>query len=412
MLMYIILILLLFETIIGNITGFTYIDEIVVTALSIMAIIKIIYNRKFYLTKKEKKIALSVIFIYLLGIISTFVYNIQGNIFIGVASGFLSIKSFLGYLSFRILFNDSLTKRKNEHFFLLLIETIIICTAIIGFFDRFLLIFPRNDFRWFYNTTSLYFSKITYLAFFASILMLILYYYRKCIFKSNTLLIIDMICCTFLILLTGRMKAIGFLIFFVSLIFLSDIRTRKKINIWYLIIPSCLTLICAYNSIINYFFDSNTARSILLTTSWQIAKDYFPLGSGFGTFGTDFSRQYYSLLYNIYGIAQVYGISIEYPAFICDSSLPSMIAETGFLGLLLFIYIFYNFFTNISAYNTKKIVFCYSILIYAVIEATGDTIFMSSRGVCLFVVYAYFINTFNFNKQTLNDYNEKLKVSL
>lgn len=75
-------------------------------------------------------------------------------------------------------------------------------------------------------------------------------------------------------------------------------------------------------------------RALLYKTGERIANDDFPLGVGFGRFGSYPSRIYYSPVYDQYELSGVYGLSRSYPDFIDDTSWPSVMGEAGYLGLV------------------------------------------------------------------------------
>jgi hypothetical protein len=78
-------------------------------------------------------------------------------------------------------------------------------------------------------------------------------------------------------------------------------------------------------------------RSRLYSAGSQIADDNFPLGVGFGRFGSYPSRIYYSPVYDQYGLSGIYGLSRAYPDFIDDTTWPSVMAETGYAGLAVYL---------------------------------------------------------------------------
>jgi hypothetical protein len=80
-----------------------------------------------------------------------------------------------------------------------------------------------------------------------------------------------------------------------------------------------------------------TARARLYITSEHIAADNFLLGAGFGRFASYASRLYYSPVYQQYGLNSVWGLSRKYPKFIDDTSWPSVIGETGYGGLVIYL---------------------------------------------------------------------------
>ena len=103
-----------------------------------------------------------------------------------------------------------------------------------------------------------------------------------------------------------------------------------------------------YNQYINVDDDTTTARVALNVTSLKIAADHFPFGVGHGTFASPTSRQTHSEVYYQYEIDHIYGLSFERDGgcFMCDTFWPMIIGETGFLGLCLYLLIFYYVFKD------------------------------------------------------------------
>jgi hypothetical protein len=74
------------------------------------------------------------------------------------------------------------------------------------------------------------------------------------------------------------------------------------------------------------------ARVALYEGAVAIAGDHFPLGVGFGRYGSWVSRTEYSDVYYEYGLDRTYGLGPEYPAFITDSFWPEILGEAGVVG--------------------------------------------------------------------------------
>ncbi len=82
--------------------------------------------------------------------------------------------------------------------------------------------------------------------------------------------------------------------------------------------------------------DRVTPRGLLFSTSYQISKDKFPLGVGFGRFGSAPSENPYSRVYEQYGLSTVRGLSQEQPTYLNDTSWPTILGESGFIGLMFY----------------------------------------------------------------------------
>jgi hypothetical protein len=77
-------------------------------------------------------------------------------------------------------------------------------------------------------------------------------------------------------------------------------------------------------------------RAVLYKTGERIANDNFPLGAGFGRFGSYPSRIFYSPVYDHYEVSGIYGLSRAYPDFIDDTTWPSVAGETGYGGAIIY----------------------------------------------------------------------------
>ncbi|MDD5440493.1 MAG: hypothetical protein PHS37_09955 [Candidatus Omnitrophica bacterium] len=130
---------------------------------------------------------------------------------------------------------------------------------------------------------------------------------------------------------------------------------------------------------------SSLARNVLYETSFRIAHDCFPLGSGLGTFGGWISALYYSPLYARYGIDNIYGLQKDAKySFIMDTFWPYVIGQCGFLGLILYAAILAVFLIGmiriirqtrdvfIRAFTLASIM----ILIEALVESFAEPIFL------------------------------------
>lgn len=86
-------------------------------------------------------------------------------------------------------------------------------------------------------------------------------------------------------------------------------------------------------------------RLIMYFASFQIALDHFPIGSGAGSFGSLASISgYFSPLYDIYGVSVVPSNTqeaVESGAHtLLDTYWPHILAEAGFIGTILIVYLF------------------------------------------------------------------------
>lgn len=179
------------------------------------------------------------------------------------------------------------------------------------------------------KSLKLFWGHSTYLAASLTFLMMILLLSRR---KESIWILID----AGLIALTLRSKAIAFSIIFVML-YLVEWNKKRKFKLWKIIPFVAIAFIIGLSNIMFYFFEiENSARSILLRTSIQIANDYFPLGVGFASFGSNIANKTYGQFYYQYGLNLLKETS-KWSDFLNDSFWPCIIGQTGIIGSFFYI---------------------------------------------------------------------------
>jgi len=157
---------------------------------------------------------------------------------------------------------------------------------------------------------------------------------------------------------------------------------------------------------IKYYYVSNSsfARSVLTLTSIKIANEFFPVGTGFATFGSYQSGVYYSPVYHKYGIDRVWGISKSFPMYISDTFWPMLIGQFGYLGLLFFIIYVALFFSLISKLRQLNFDYYYSalaFLIYLLISSTAESSFVQPYAVLFFFIIGAYISQLEYHSEYL-----------
>lgn len=112
---------------------------------------------------------------------------------------------------------------------------------------------------------------------------------------------------------------------------------KKKINIMVFSLGALAALFVAKDKIYYYFVRGKAgdwARYRLMATATEIAGDYFPLGTGWSTYGSHYSVGNYSRVYYLYGIDKHPELGVETKYFLNDNYWACVIAETGWLGAL------------------------------------------------------------------------------
>lgn len=112
---------------------------------------------------------------------------------------------------------------------------------------------------------------------------------------------------------------------------------NKKINIMVFSLGALAALFVAKDKIYYYLVRGKAgdwARYRLMATATEIAGDYFPLGTGWSTYGSHYSVGNYSRVYYLYGIDKHPELGVETKYFLNDNYWACVIAETGWLGAL------------------------------------------------------------------------------
>ncbi|OAV71444.1 Lipid A core - O-antigen ligase [Bacteroidales bacterium Barb4] len=205
-------------------------------------------------------------------------------------------------------------------------------------------------------------------------------------------------------LVAGRAKYYGFFALSTIIILYFSNLKHLKLNSRTIFVIACMLaaiVFVAWSKIELYFVQNITAdgededliaRFVLYATSLSVFKDYFPFGSGFGSFATYSSGLYYSDIYTKYGVEYVWGMSKSYYSFIADTYYPSL-AQFGVAGVLL--YISFWFYVVLKAFsyfkkdtNAQIKYFVIAILItgFLGIEGIADSTFSTHRGFFILMI--------------------------
>jgi len=89
-----------------------------------------------------------------------------------------------------------------------------------------------------------------------------------------------------------------------------------------------------------YFVDSTAVPRVLMYQgAFELSAEHFPLGAGFGRWGSEIAATHYSPEYVKRGFENYYGLgrSSDENAFATDTFWPVVLGETGYLGLLTYV---------------------------------------------------------------------------
>ena len=191
------------------------------------------------------------------------------------------------------------------------------------------------------------------------------FYYPACAYTGMLYILLsdytkkDWIIATLILapgLLSIRAKFFAEFVIWLFLVFF--LKKRLKFNISFIIIGCILCYIIFrinYDKIMMYTvngIDEGAARTYMYLTSIKVFEDYFPLGPGFGTFGTDSAAKFYSPLNYHYGLNSIYGLNpdddIIGTSYYSDTFYP-ILAQFGIVGVILFVAFLKKRWDNINS---------------------------------------------------------------
>lgn len=256
---------------------------------------------------------------------------------------------------------------------------LITCLFLILFvLNRMLKIFPIYEIRFGISSEQLIFTHPTFCAsaIFYLILLRVMFVHNICLNKIDKDIFFTLLLCV-IVLFTLRFKAIATILLFIAIyIYNTYIRQLK----WVIIVLGIVAILfLSYDHILAYFTGyglRNYPRGVLLLTSIIIMIDYFPFGTGFGTFGSYMSGVHYSPVYYIYQISDIYGITKDNYNAMTDQYWPMILGQTGIIGLICMVCIWGILFVKIcriKACNKMYFIAALSSFIYILVSSTSES---------------------------------------
>lgn len=202
-------------------------------------------------------------------------------------------------------------------------------------------------------------------------------------------------------MLAPKFKFLGEVVCFIYLIFFLKIKLNfkspKTIVTLALIISAVLFV--TWSRFDTYYVSGFEEGSVRMARpeSYKIAFtkiiwEYFPFGSGMGSWGCAAAADYYSPLLYKYKMNEVWGCSPEYDRFIADAFYPTL-CQLGVVGIFFFC-VFWK--RRLIAFNKIRDMRYYRVAWMAffclAIEQTADTSFLSGKGMGYCMLIALCLN--------------------
>lgn len=280
--------------------------------------------------------------------------------------------------------------------------------------DRIFDIWP-GEIRRGISSAYLFYGHPTYLAgamTFLLSLLLIFYVPRN---VSFILMDLMMMACTMRSKAFGGVVVLGVLMVWV-------IWLGKKVKLWYLGASAGALILLAWKQIYYYYFTfSHNARAVMTKVSFRIMSDFFPIGTGFGTYASNAANIHYSPVYEKYGFLTDYVLPLTEAkameriktgsgcfvyhlgdkqgyvynelgpnsAFLNDTFWPIVIGQTGFIGTIAYLVILVILFTRLWKLQSEQrnlFVGGMFLLAYILIASTSEPAFNNAVAIPLAMV--------------------------
>lgn len=383
-----------------------YFDETIAIILAIYIIYKTL---KRPVKKTSLDITVLLIFTILIGLLGNIVFNIQQSK-LAIAKDILAMSKFFVTYNACAYFLPNKISNKDSIIILRFIKIYSIIIGIFAILDYIFELGMGGTYRGFIRTYQFLYSHAT---FYVSSLIIMISMLLIDDYKNNfKYILLDIV----LLILSGRTKAYIYVAIFCIITLITKTNLRKnKIN--KKIIKRVFVLLLFVAAAAGYFIGKNklmeyagwgllAARPALYIVSIEIARDYFPIGSGFGTFASTISGEYYSPLYYKYGIQNVSGLekTLGYK-YIADTFWPYIIGQLGVLGSIFYFMCFGTVIKSIITKYKKHLnrLIVSLITVAYIIEACFVEAFITNSTCILYAMcLGYYFYYFEYNKN-LND---------
>ena len=324
----IILFLLIFQNFLQMyIKIFQYYDEIL-AVIGILAVIFDLIQTKGKIKKVNLIILSCMLVISIIGFYAV-INNKYQELKYAVIDWILVMKFFLIYLLSQI-YTKHFDLSECSDLIYKSIKLIIIVLSLFTIANYIFKIYP-SEMRYGIMANKLFYEHPTYLAAVCIALIANIILFSK---KINKLYIF---LCLIILASTMRFKAIAATVIILIIIIYVN-KTNKKVSALKLGVVGLVAVIVAWSQIEYYFLDSEgSPRRLMIEASVSIANENFPIGAGFGTFGSYVSGEHYSPLYEIYGLNKVYGLKEGATFFLSDSFWPMILGQFGYIGTIIYI---------------------------------------------------------------------------
>lgn len=361
-----------------------YVDEIICIVLLIMAVLKFVPTEAIIHTRSNlTKIVTMCMVVFAIGILSNIIY--------GYASVTNIVRDVLGTFKFFITLCSGLyvtKKYKSKRLEISLIKTAkLFVTVIFGFaiISLFVNIGMGDSVRYGLRSFRFIYTHYTYLVFNEVLLLSTIMCENKKNYSYYGMSFATLI-------LTLRTKAFLFvaIVIGISLLFryrkkMQAISLKKIFKLRYILPLTVVSICIAKSKVVDYLSWGlfNSIRVGMHYEGYKIMLKFFPLGTGFATYGTNLSYGANSPVYGLYHLLNYQNLLDFGYATISDVYWPSIYAQFGVFGCIAFVIaLFYCMRelanNNYMKVNVKKAELC--IFLYMIVSSFAEAVFTNESG--------------------------------
>jgi len=348
--------------------GFSYVDELSAAVGFAIFIYRSLKKRVLEIRRDAAKIILPIVIFVIVGIVGNLIYQYQ-PIGAVLTDLYTNLKFYLMILTGYEIMRYSRLRRQQVIRHVKFVTVLLFALLLI---DIVMNVFPSAGYRYGLKERQLIYGHTTYMAAACVFLLslLLLYYDRACI----KYIIMNVI----LLMATLRVKALAGAAGFIIVFYLVAVK-KEKIRTWHIVTIALCALVIAWEQIGYYYFElsGKSARSVMTITSFEILRDYFPIGTGFGTYASHQAGVHYSPVYVKYGFEKYYDLR-RVDGFFSDTFWPIIIGQTGFIGLSSYLVMLWRLFRScvkVRAINNNAYAVVIFVFLYLLISSTSEPAF-------------------------------------
>lgn len=303
-------------------------DDIVGIIYGLVILLALIKHK--HINNEIKKVFILIVIISTIGLVSNFFIQLDRTIYDVVGDLFAFWKIFLVYVGLGVIIYRNPQRTKKVICLLGIVSKFfIVFSFLFGVLNLLGVVDMYSTVRYGIKNYSFYFGNPSQFGVFVGSLLAFL------VFSGNKKKIYEYMAIAVLFM-TAKGMAIIIAATYITLMIISN---HKKIKLWQIVLVGVVLIFALQFQIQGYLLDESAPRAMLIRYGIKTAKEYFPLGSGFGTYGSNQAAVNYSPLYVKYGFLErraLAGFLDNGTTFLNDVYLGMIVGQFGFGGLILF----------------------------------------------------------------------------